>query len=147
MWPMLAGLNPLFEDGAVGYFIDPKDKKTPWELSAKKQQGVGKFDFVYKCRNLNTKIAVLTDSLTASSGEMTLIAFLGLPNVKTFGQRTAGYSTANTTIPLSNGGMLLLATKYAADRNKKIYKGYISPEVITENDATVTTAKQWLLEK
>lgn len=144
MWPMLAGLNPLMNDGIVGYFIDPHNKLTPWELSSKKQSGVGKLDIEYKCTDKNKKIAVLIDSLTGSSGEMTAIAFLGLPNVKTFGQPSYGATTANATIPLSNGGILLLATKYAADRNKLIYKGKITPDVLTKNSETIAAAQEWI---
>jgi carboxyl-terminal processing protease len=144
MWPMLAGLNPLLDDGTAGYFIDPNNKLTPWELSEKKPFGVGKLDITYKCQDRSKKIAVLMDSLTGSSGEMTVIAFLGLPNVRTFGQPTYGFTTANTTIPLSNGGVLLLATKYSADRNKVIYKGPIIPDVATKYDESVTVALNWI---
>jgi carboxyl-terminal processing protease len=145
MWAMLAGLNPLLDDGTVGYFIDPDNKLTPWELSEKKQSGVGKLEVTYKCKDRTKKIAVLVDSLTGSSGEMTAIAFLGLPNVKIFGQPTYGATTANTTIPLSNGGLLLLATKYAADRNKILYKEKITPDVVTKYEETVSVAKSWIM--
>ena len=98
---------------------------------------------------MSSPIAVLINSFTATSGEMTAISFLGLPNVKTFGQPSAGYTTANFTYTLSNGTVLQLATSYAADRKRKVYKGKIIPDfLIKENtitdDDVLEAAKKWI---
>ncbi|MEJ5993138.1 S41 family peptidase [Pedobacter sp. Du54] len=151
MWPMLAGLNALIEDGTVGYFVDPNsNKKQPWiSLNGKLNSSTINS---YKIENTKVKIAVLIDSLTGSSGEMTAISFLGLPNVKTFGQSSAGYTTANQTYFLSNGSQLLLAVQFVADRTGKPYKDMIIPDVVvndlnnTKSDEVILTAKKWLLE-
>jgi len=93
----------------------------------------------------------LIDSKTASSGEMTAISFIGLPNVKVFGQPSAGYVTANATIHLSDGTQLNLATSNVADRTHKIYSDKIIPDVIvniqTDStiDETLGASKKWLL--
>jgi carboxyl-terminal processing protease len=152
MWPMLAGLNALMDDGTVGYFIYPTSKK---ERSWISKNGritlpIGKVD-TYKIRDTKVKIAVLIDSMTASSGEMTAISFIGLPNVKVFGQPSAGLTTGNTSFKLSDGTTLNLATVYVADRTKKPYLSVITPDVVVNanpaevSDITVSTAKQWLL--
>ncbi|WP_282630422.1 S41 family peptidase [Empedobacter sedimenti] len=144
MWPMLAGLNALLEDGTTGYFLYGKIK-IPW-LNDNKNVNT------YKIKNKKTKIAVLFDGNTGSSGEMTAVSFFGLPNVKSFGQKSAGYTTANNTYFLSNGGQLLLASAYIMDRNGKSYKDELTPDVIvsdlsnTKNDQVVNTAIKWLSE-
>jgi len=151
MWPMLAGLNALSEDGTVGYFVDPKSKKQqPWIVQNGKLFSSAIID--YKIKNTKTKIAILIDSLTGSSGEMTAISFMGLPNVKVFGQPSAGYTTANYTHTLSDGSQFLLAERFAADRTGKTYKVKVIPDVNvndfsnTKGDSVVLTAKKWLLE-
>jgi len=151
MWPMLAGLNALIEDGTVGYFVDPNsNKKQPWiSQNGRSNSAAGSS---YKIGDRKVKIAVLIDSMTGSSGEMTAIYFLGLPNVRTFGQASAGYTTANRTYVLSNGSQLLLAVQFVADRTGKPYKDNIVQDVPvndlsnTKNDGVIRAAKKWLLE-
>lgn len=83
---------------------------------------------------------------------MTAISFIGLPNVKTFGQPSAGYTTANQTYFLSNGSQLLLAVQFVADRTGKPYVDKIMPDVTvndftnTKSDGVILAAKKWLLE-
>lgn len=153
MWPMLAGLNALIDDGTAGYFVLPAFKReVPWpsvngELHFSKAR-VGD----YKIKNTKAKIAVLIDSMTGSSGEMAAISLIGLPNVKVFGQPSAGYTTANQTFQLSDGTQLYLATSYVSDRTKKPYLDKIIPDVIIKNnsntgaDETVEASKKWLLQ-
>ncbi|MFC3158061.1 S41 family peptidase [Chryseobacterium arachidis] len=151
MWPMLAGLNALIEDGTAGYFVQGK-YKAPWSNNNGEINGKPKSVTTYKIKNSRVKIAVLVDANTGSSGEMTAISFFGLPNVKSFGQKSAGYTTANYTFKLSNGGELLLARTYVSDRTGKSYKGEITPDVVvsdlsnTKNDNVVKTAIKWLSE-
>ncbi|WP_159801674.1 S41 family peptidase [Flavobacterium sp. MK4S-17] len=151
MWPMIAGLNALIDDGTAGYFVQGKTR-TPWPNENGKILGKTKSVNTYKIKNNKVKIAVLFDAQTGSSGEMTAVSFLGLPNVKSFGQTTSGYITANQTFPLSNGGQLLLATTYVTDRTGKGYKGGIIPDVTvddlsnTKNDNVIKTAAKWLNE-
>ena len=98
MWPMLAGLNALIKDGTVGYFIYPASKK---ESAWKSKNGIISFTGQrvdnYKIKNPQVRIAVLIDSMTGSSGEMTAVSFSGLPNVRFFGTPSAGYTTGNGT--------------------------------------------------
>jgi carboxyl-terminal processing protease len=153
MWPMLAGLNALIEDGTVGYFISPAVKtKQAWKSVNGKLLSGNVTISDYKIKNQSVKIAVLIDSLTGSSGEMTAISLIGLPNVKTFGHVSAGYTTANQTYHLSNGAQLLLASGYAADRTGKTYSDNIVPDVQikvnqgTTEDEVIKAAKEWLLQ-
>jgi len=154
MWPMLAGLNALIDDGNAGYFVSGNSKKKHyWPNENGKISGKSANISTYKIKNNKVKIAVLFDAKTGSSGEMAAVSFLGLPNVKSFGQTTAGYTTANYTYTLSNGTQLLLARTYVADRNGKAYPINIEPDVFvddlsnTKSDRVIAAAKAWLLEK
>jgi carboxyl-terminal processing protease len=154
MWPMLAGLNALIADGTAGYFVlGSMEKKRPWPNENGKISGKPANISTYKIKNNSLKIAVLLDARTGSSGEMAAVSLLGLPNVKSFGQTSAGYTTANYTFNLSNGGQLQLARTYVADRTGKGYPENIKPDVFinnlsnTRNDHVIAAAKAWLLEK
>lgn len=153
MWPMIAGLNALVEDGVIGYVVGTANRKErEWRSANGKINFSNEATGLYKVKRLNNKIAVLIDSLTASSGEMTAISFIGLPNVKLFGQPSAGYTTANSTRYLSDGSQLFLATNFIADRTHKIYRDKIFPDVIVSGqnafdiDKTLEAAKKWLLQ-
>lgn len=152
-WPMLAGLNALMDDGRIGYFVFPTSKtKTELKVENGELPYTGLTVSKYKVMNSPAKIALLIDNLTGSSGEMVAVALLGLPNVKTFGQTSAGYTTVNMTYDLSNGSIMNLSTGYYADRTGKEYRNNIVPDVFVDdtsnsiNDAVVGTAKKWLAE-
>jgi carboxyl-terminal processing protease len=147
---MLEGLLPLLGEGNFGYFYIPRYKaESNWLQTSKNiSTGLGN----YECKNKTFKIAVLIGARTGSSGEMTAISFMGKSNVKFFGQPSAGATTSNRTFTLKNGDMLLLASGYCMDRNKKTYTGKLIPDVVVEENnkegnATVETAKKWLIEK
>jgi carboxyl-terminal processing protease len=151
MHPMIQGLQPLLGEGIYGYYILPRRtiKKTfpQWVHSEKetKERAVAK-------SRTPRRVAILIDSLTGSSGEMTAIALRGLPQAKFFGQPSAGYTTINGTYPLSDGAYLLLATGYMADKNRHTYLPNIAPDVVVEyapagaEDKTLEAARKWLLE-
>lgn len=155
MWPMIAGLGPLTGEGILGHFIVHKNSVIiPWFY---KNGGSYEGDTLnvmvnksYTLKSPDKKIAVLIGSGTASSGEMTTIAFLGKPNVKSFGQASGGFTTTNEVIILSDGSSLALSTGNASDRNNKIYRGSISPDIIvedTDENTTIQAALKWLIEK
>lgn len=153
MWPMIAGLNSLMVDGTVGYLVGTTNiKEKEWKTENGKINYSRELIDTYKVKEINNKIAVLIDSMTVSSGEMTAITFIGLPNVKLFGQPSAGYTTANSTFYLSDGTQLYLATNYVADRTHKTYPDRIIPDVIINtqsgfgNDGTLEYSKKWILQ-
>jgi carboxyl-terminal processing protease len=146
MWPMLAGLNPLLEDNTVGYQVI-SNHYSSWESNSKKPFGLPKMRNTYKCKDLKNKIAVLIDTVTASSGEMIAISLLGMGNSKSFGNPTGGYTTTNGTYRLSNGAYLFLANGYCADRNKKVYMGKIQPDVAVDNSEAMQAAMKWIENK
>jgi len=152
IWPMVAGLNALMNDGTVGYTVrNGKKKQKEWKTENGKINYSKELINTYKIKNINTKIAVLINSKTSSSGEMAAITFIGLPNVKLFGQPSAGFTTANSTFYLSDGTLLFLSTNFVADRTFKKYPDRIIPDEIINiqsgisDDETLENSKKWIL--
>lgn len=150
MYPMITGLGPLTGEGTLGYFTNGKNKN-PWSYR-KGSSGGMMVSNPYFLKNPDLKIAVLIGPSTGSSGEATTLSFVGKKNVKTFGQPSAGYTSANQSFRLSDGRNLLLASSYEMDRTGKEYREKIQPDVSvppsesTENDADVAEAVKWILE-
>ena len=91
-------------------------------------------------------VAILTDSLTASSGEATLICFRGLDYVRVFGAPTAGYASANQPFPLPGGDRLVLTTGCDVARTGEVFcDDPIAPDVLT--DTPLEAALEWILSK
>ncbi|WBV57288.1 S41 family peptidase [Chryseobacterium daecheongense] len=73
-------------------------------------------------------------------------------NVKTFGQPSAGLTSANQGYELSDGRTLYLAVSYEMDRTGKEYKEGIQPDImITPSedknvDAVLQKATEWIME-
>ncbi len=171
MYPMIAGLGPLIGEGILGYFIDRKGGRESWsyingsgickylgKYNDKKKENITHHnknktiihvENPYKVKNNNAKIAVLIGNQTASSGEMTAISFIGKSNVKLFGQATGGYTTGNVSFILSDSSGIALAASIVADRDMKIYRGKIIPDVIVDNynSDCIEVAVKWLKEK
>ncbi len=149
MYPMINGLQALIGEGTYGYFIFPQNKKG---IPLRSQSGKKSAQSADKADKTQQRVAVLVDSLTASSGEMVALSFKGLSNAKFFGQPSGGYTTVNRTFQLSDGAHLLLATSHMADRNRTTYLNGIAPDVVVEyspadaQDKTIEAARRWLLE-
>lgn len=150
MWPMVVGLNPLIGTNTVpGYFKKAGKNETAeeWQVSSPHNKIV--IEQPYQLKATPPKIAVLYSKKTASSGEMTAICFIGLPNTKSFGENTAGLTTANRIFNMGNDNLLVLASSYTMDRNKKIYTGSIVPDVqvsSNDDDSVLQKALNWLKE-
>ena len=155
MWPMLAGLGPLLGAEVVGRFQYPNGDAEEWWW---RDGWSGQADI--PCTEVipphssifpnDIPVALLTSRRTGSSGEATLVAFLGRPNTRTFGQATAGLSTGNSSISLSDGALLLLTTSSYADRTGKVYGHEITPDVqvpalqANAEDQAMLRAQAWL---
>lgn len=131
MYPMIASISPLLPDGIVLQF---KNRKQTIPVSLEyvtrsyqiTEESMNKFP-------ASTPIAVLTDKKTGSSGEATLICFLGLDNVKTFGSPTAGYPSGNVTHTLSDGYLFAITRSAEIARTGEVFcEDPINPDVDTE---------------
>ena len=148
-WPMLAGVGPLLGDGICGYFIRNEEKvpityKNGMACQGKTMRCRASSDG-YKLKSSNTKIIILTNNTTASSGEIVTLAFKGKDQVYFYGHPTAGYTTANATYSLSDKSMLVLTVCNEADRTGKIHNGRIMPDVIVTTDSGKDSIKETAL--
>jgi len=145
MWPMLAGVAPLLGNGVHGYFVKPDGSKTAWGtydgrsfLNNQFMIGIEK----PPVGGANMPIAVLSSEQTASSGESLLVAFKkGKPNIRSFGKKSCGMSTANRPFNLSNGATLNITTAIMASKTK-VFGGRIA--VDESSTRPVKDAIQWI---
>lgn len=137
MGPMYAGLSPLLPDGTALSFVS-RMGTTDVVIDGNSVTGGGT-PTTTSGGKLEVPVAVLTDGVTASSAEATLLAFRGLDNVRTFGEPTAGYASANMVIDYPDGRSLMLTTaKDKARTGEEFAEDPIAP------DAPESELDSWL---
>lgn len=156
MWPMIAGLGPLLGDGTLGYFIDAHSKDGWWYRDGSSGSGkdaVASAPSAYNARTAQAPIAVLVSDGTMSSGEVVALSFSGMRNVRFFGEKTNGLTTANDVYPLADGAEIVLAVADETDRNGRFFPDGIPPDeevpsdwrhVGNVEDPVVHRAIQWI---
>jgi C-terminal processing protease CtpA/Prc len=129
-WPMLAGVGPILGEGTVGYFVDPDSLVNTWTY----EDGVAALDGFPQAGAtvpydlaVPPLVALLTDSLTASSGEAIAVAFRERAAVRSFGGATYGVSTANDGFWMEDGALLVVTVTALADRSGAVYGGALVP--------------------
>lgn len=145
MSPMLAGLSPLLKDGKLGGFIDNRGNTTELSLQGGEVQlgGQATLKTAYD-KKLSGPVAVLQDRMTASSGEVVLLAFRGRSDVRTFGAPSAGLSSANQVHRLYDGTDMLLTVSLDVDPTGKVHGGVIAPQQAVDPSAAPEAALAWL---
>ncbi|MBC9933204.1 S41 family peptidase [Chitinophaga qingshengii] len=135
MYPILLGLKEFIGDNIVfGGFRNAQHKATGnWEIKNGKMliddvELERKSALKYPVKN-NMPIVILSGCYTASAGEMTAISFIGRANTYIVGEPTAGYTTAVQGFKINETAGINLATDYVVDRNLKMYKANIIPDV------------------
>ncbi len=155
MWPMLLGMAPLLRTSVVnsedvGSFETAQGPQR-WTLTATAVQLAGRplLDFGqsgHVVRQPGAPVAVLFGPRTGSSGEASVLSWRGRPQMRSFGQPTAGVSTGNVVRTLSDGSRLVLTTSVMRDRNDRGDGLKIEPDQRVDGDAaTVAAAQAWLL--
>ena len=134
MWPMLVGLSPLLSEGHLGIFRSADGTISKIE----KDNGLvtlgGKPHFLNYPQSATFQssvpfIAIIIGNKSSSSGEITPLMFYGQKNVKFFGHKTSGFTSANQVFPLPNGGTLVLTTSMTEDRNGNSHPDGIEPHI------------------
>mgnify|MGYP001444966514 CR=1 FL=1 len=151
IFPMLAGVGALLDEGDASYAIDADDKQTAF-FYKNGQSGLrepdGKETFITKIEGEAYKVkkqlpvAVLIDGGTASSGEGIAMAFRGRKNTRFFGTHTFGVSTSNEGFRLSDGANIVLTTGVGADKNGVRYFSGIAPDEKIETGETMPPAEK-----
>ncbi|SHK16850.1 Peptidase family S41 [Hymenobacter psychrotolerans DSM 18569] len=151
MWPMLVGAGPILGEDTLGYFIDSDNAHTAWRyekgkalLDGNTQAETAKY---YTLQSANPVVAVLTDTLTASSGEAVAVAFKARKHTRSFGAGTCGVSTSRSRFYLSDGSVFLLTTAVFADRRLARYGHSIAPDEPLESSEVVPRAVRWIREE
>lgn len=147
MWPMIGGLAPLLGDGEVGSFVYPNGVVEPWILDG----GVAYWSempmttYESEVPADQPPVAVLIGPRTASSGEATAVAFRARPDTRFFGGATAGLTTSNEPLALSDGALLILTMSVFTDRSGHSYGQDIAvePDVAIDGDPS-PAALEWL---
>ena len=128
MYPMIAAVHRFLPNDDETLRFRTRSK-TQWIPLSYAVQMAG----VQQQSRIECPVAILTDSLTASSGEATLICFRGLDYVHVFGAPTAGYASANQPFPLPGGDHLVLTTGSDVARTGEVFcDDPIDPDVPTE---------------
>ena len=133
-----------YEDGKAGFgdYVQLRTSRAPYVL-----------------RDPNAPVAVLIDSATASSAEVLALAFRGRGNSVLVGAATRGLAAGNRTFPLADGAAMVLTVAATRDREGRIYRGAIAPDVAVRaanaardpragsNQAALDAALEWLRER
>jgi C-terminal processing protease CtpA/Prc len=151
MWPMLVGVGPVVGEDTLGYFIDSNKIETAWRYDKGKALLDGEIQaetaHYYTLKSANPVVAVLTDTLTASSGEAVAVAFKARKHTRSFGAGTCGVSTSRSRFDLSDGSVLLLTTAVFADRRLVRYGHSITPDEPLKSSEVVPRAIRWIREE
>ena len=144
MGPMLAGLSGLLPDGAALSFVNLHSAQ-PVSVEGNAVGGGGSPVSVDGVGKYAVPVAVLVDSGTGSSGEMTMLAFRGLPHSRSFGEPTAGYATANTIFNMPDGAQVMLTTAEVRDRTGENFgDAPVGPDEVTGAEQAAEAAIGWL---
>jgi carboxyl-terminal processing protease len=152
MVPMLVAIGPILGEGILGYFFYPDSSFYTWNYKngyLYDENGIWweQSTNSYHLKSPNPYVAILTDNVTASSGEAVAIAFKGRNKTKSFGIPTFGVSTSNRSYTLSDGSRINLTVSVFADRNKIRYGSSVYPDVVCEEKETLVKAINWISSK
>lgn len=156
--PMVVGIGPLLQEANKAYYADAAHKVESafyyrnggyytHNVGEEATQPFLESMVNYKVKNDALPIAVLIGRNTSSAGEGVATMLAGEPNVKMFGDKTAGYTTGNELIVLPNDAVLNLATSYLANRDMVVYEKKISPDVTLKANGSQDSSEDVVLEK
>ena len=143
MGPMATAVSSLLPDGELVYYhYRSYDVPVTLKNGVVSNAGTGGKS-LYPYEKLNVPVAILTDNMTASSGEALTLCFRGLENTRTFGAPTAGYTSVNMLYNMYDGAQMYLTVAFDKARTGEIFKETsIEPDVAT--DSPLEAALEWL---
>ena len=143
MGPMATAVSSLLPDGELVYYhYRSYDVPVTLKNGVVSNAGTGGKS-LYPEEKLNVPVAILTDDMTASSGEALTLCFRGLENTRTFGAPTAGYTSVNMLYNMYDGAQMYLTVAFDKARTGEIFKETpIEPDVAT--GSPLEAALEWL---
>lgn len=143
MGPMATAVSSLLPDGELVYYhYRSYDVPVTLKNGVVSNAGMGGKS-LYPEEKLNVPVAILTDDMTASSGEALTLCFRGLERTRTFGAPTAGYTSVNMLYNMYDGAQMYLTVAFDKARTGEIFKETpIEPDVAT--DSPLEAALEWL---
>lgn len=142
MGPMLAAVAPFLPDGDVLSF-HVRGALMPVTLKDGAVTGGGTPMKLESFKLDKVPVALLIDGQTASSAEAVLLCFRGLENARTFGLRTAGYTSCNNVNRLYDGALLAITMGGELARTGELFQNQpIVPDVSTDDPEA--EALRWL---
>lgn len=143
MGPMATAVSSLLPDGELVYYhYRSYDVPVTLKNGVVSNAGTGGKS-LYPEEKLNVPVAILTDDMTASSGEALTLCFRGLERTRTFGAPTAGYTSVNMLYNMYDGAQMYLTVAFDKARTGEIFKETpIEPDVAT--DSPLEEALEWL---
>ena len=149
-WPPLFAMYPLFGDANKARWVDRDGNAMPFVHRGYLESKAGRDapGHVNPFAPFATDpLAVLVGARTASAGEMLLVALMGEARVRTFGQTSAGMSTANMTYTLPDGALFVLTQARSALVDGPVFRGGIAPMEPAPKgesvEASLRTAAEW----
>jgi C-terminal processing protease CtpA/Prc len=148
MWPMIAGLGPIFGEEIIGWIIyNNREYEREYRGGAalSLNEPFARVALPYVLIQPAPKVAVLTADTTNSAGEAITVFFRGRPNTRSFGAPTCGHHHLLGDFRMTNGATLTLKTAHNADRLKRTYAGRVVPdELALAPGEAVSRAVAWL---
>ncbi|MGT2768883.1 S41 family peptidase [Streptococcus ictaluri] len=146
MGPMIIGLTSVLPNGELFSFQNKYGQKQLISLKNDSLVNNSKFSLKDPISKKRVPLAVLINNRTASSGEMTALAFQGLEHCLFFGQSSAGYTSGNSVSKLYDGAILAITSSQLINRQGQTYENSpIIPDIVT--DKPLEEATQWLSEQ
>ena len=162
VWPMYAGVGPLVGDSLLSRtFVDGRETGravyaggAAFAVEHGVRQEAARATRPHRLRHPDAPVAVLIDGGTGSSGEAVALAFRTRPHTRFFGAPTAGYTTANRGVALTDDVNLVVTTDPMTDADGRAYDGPLAPDEAvpmparwwpSSADAVARRATAWVL--
>jgi C-terminal processing protease CtpA/Prc len=163
LWSYLAAVGPILGEGEVGGFVYADGMREPWAYrggkvywnSNEREESLVEGP-IFQPQRPALPVALLTSRATLGAGELLLVAFAGRPDVRRFGEATAGAPFLQFHTLLSDGAWLFVSGAQGMDRTGQTYAETIEPDEPvttdwanfgTDKDAVIQAALAWLLEQ
>lgn len=144
--PILLALSDLLGNTNVWGALDVEKKKIISQAKLKNGQYFENDTLISyiepKGKSLRKKpVAFITGVATASSGEITVMSFIGRKQVTIIGEQTAGMTTTNEKRYLPFDFYMALTVAYDCDRNGKYYD-FIVPDIALSKEDNFDDLRQ-----